>query len=215
MSASACNPPAACTTHGRCWTHSDWADGVHPSDEPKLSPKEAKIVYLLGPPGVGKTQLARDLLGWGAVELKFHPKPKWTLSPAACAAGHYTGATFDGGDTVLYTGARVALEHWRDNIRLPLTILDGARFATRPSLHLLRAWGHAPRAVLLTASLAVLEARRAIRGSKQNPTWMRGAETRAQNFSRLLPCLTIDTSEAAPSAVLAQVRAFLERELKS
>lgn len=21
-----CDPPNACSTHGRCWTHSDWAD---------------------------------------------------------------------------------------------------------------------------------------------------------------------------------------------
>lgn len=25
-SAEPCSPPEACTTHGRCWTHSEWID---------------------------------------------------------------------------------------------------------------------------------------------------------------------------------------------
>ena len=25
-SAELCSPPGACTTHGRCWTHSSWVD---------------------------------------------------------------------------------------------------------------------------------------------------------------------------------------------
>jgi hypothetical protein len=24
-SAEPCNPPGACATHGRCWTHSEWS----------------------------------------------------------------------------------------------------------------------------------------------------------------------------------------------
>jgi hypothetical protein len=27
-SADPCEPPGACTSHGRCWTHSEWTDDL-------------------------------------------------------------------------------------------------------------------------------------------------------------------------------------------
>ncbi len=32
-SAEPCDPPGACTSHGRCWTHSEWTDELQSKRE--------------------------------------------------------------------------------------------------------------------------------------------------------------------------------------
>lgn len=182
------------------------------------------VVYLIGAPGTGKTTLARSLLGFpeprpGKLPLPSHyrliGKPKWTVTARSeevmatggsiCAAGHYTGATFDGGDTVSYTGALDAMAYWTEHflkLRL-LTLLDGDRFSNssvldylvnHPLSPLIRVLG-----VHLVASPELLAARRSQRGSNQNPIWMKGRETKARNFAMKLgacelPVLTLDAA---------------------
>jgi hypothetical protein len=176
------------------------------------------ILYVLGAPGVGKTTLVRGLFGDRPLIFSEPPEPKWTVAmnpdgPAAVAAGWYKGETFDGGDTVPYSGARAALEFWAASMGMmpPLTILDGQRFATAPSLAYLRevAPDHAIIGVHLVATSEELATRRAARGSNQSPSWMKGATTGARNFAAKIGA--VDVPATSTEYVLAATLALIQK----
>lgn len=155
-------------------------------------------LFIVGPPGVGKTAVARALLGYPDVRLC--SVPKWTLGAdgETCAAGHYTGGTFDGADTVGYSGVSKWLDFWEVNLapHCDLTIFDGDRFsyaAARDRVAL------SVRVVCLhlMAPANVLAARRAERGSNQNAAWIKGRETKAERFAKsCMRLVEIDTRES-------------------
>lgn len=163
-------------------------------------------IFILGAPGIGKTTLVREFLT--GETLTFIEKPKWTIASDFAAAGHYKGQTFDGGDTVPYTGAADALAYWEANLlHLPFTIFDGDRFSTHPSLeHVLRC----ARVVgfHLHADDNLLDERREERMSNQNESWMRGRVTKARNFATAIGARELDAS-ATPGELAEQVRAVL------
>lgn len=162
-------------------------------------------LFVIGPPGVGKTTAIRHLVPalrhepalpgyFGDLDKREITKPKWTICGTTLLAGHYHGDTFDGGDTVPYSGAREALEYWRDNL-LPLaklTIFDGDRFSTQPSLEFVRATGVRVVGVHLTAPDYIIAARCIQRGSTQSPTWMKGRVTKAKNFAEKIGAYNIN-----------------------
>lgn len=174
------------------------------------------ILFVLGEPGVGKTTLVRQLLHHpfnpSAKNLTEPPAPKWTtVDGEICAAGYYRGDAFDGADTVPYNGAHAALVYWSAFYRgFPLTIFDGARFSTQPSLAMLRrlAPDHAIIGVHLVGGAA--ERRAARDRLTQNATWIKGAATRAANFARLINATTVDTVEHGPRVAQA-VRELIAR----
>ncbi len=169
------------------------------------------VLYVLGEPGVGKTTAVRFLLRDARnregppVEPVYtdRPDPKWTTVRDVSAAGHYKGEPFDGADTIPYNGARVALEYWRDKIApvARYTILDGARFATRPSLAFLRECGALIIGFHLISNGAA-EARRLARATAagtrlQNASWVKGAASGAANFAAEIGAARIDASRSA------------------
>lgn len=172
------------------------------------------VLFLVGAPGVGKTALARLMLGFP--EVYTIVKPKWTISNdrSRCAAGHYTGDTFDGADMVPYNGAAAALDYWSRHLaeHHGLTLFDGDRFSNKGVLDGLRARrGLKVLCVHLTAPDEVLAARRAERGSNQNETWLKGRVTKAANFAGLFGGnLVLDLAALSPpDALAAKVKEFV------
>jgi hypothetical protein len=143
-------------------------------------------LFIVGSPGVGKTTLVTKFLGPIAYLI---PKPKWTVSESGLlAAGHYTGGTFDGADMVPYNGVTQALLSWRElSKEHELTIFDGGRFSFEGAVASLVEGGADVRCVYCEAAPDVLSRRRQARGSNQNPAWMKGRETKALRFSKMVP----------------------------
>jgi len=171
---------------------------------------ESVALWLVGAPGVGKTAVARSILGmYGAYTL--HPSPKWTIGDGVVAAGHYTGSAFDGADTVPYSGAKAALDYWRAHLlqSARLTIFDGDRFSDAGCFERVLATDVSVRIVLLTASEDVLGARRSMRGSTQSVTWMKGRATKAARFARLDPGALRMESAGTPDDLATAILAAL------
>ena len=141
------------------------------------------VLWVVGEPGVGKTSVVRPMLG-GPLTLVM--RPKWTVGAAICAAGHYTGGKFDGSDTLPIGDIKMALAYWAECLRdKPLTVLDGDKLSTANALALVRDAGATVRCVHLTAPAELVAARRARRGTSQDPAWVRGRRTKASNFAKL------------------------------
>jgi hypothetical protein len=138
-------------------------------------------------------------------------KPKWTVGATVCAAGHYTGETFDGADTVPYNGVAAALDYWDEKLRpkMALTIFDGDRFSNGPTLARLRTLSKDPLLVHMVAPQEMLDARRNARGSTQNPSWAKGRETKAKNFAGLFPSAVLIDAREPADYILSRVKAVI------
>jgi hypothetical protein len=166
------------------------------------------ILFLVGAPGVGKTTLARLLLEPDPYLVQ---KPKWTVGETICAAGHYTGGTFDGADMVPYNGAKDALAYWAQNLKSKkLTIFDGDRFSNANTLAFLKNEGARITCVHLEVDDAELTRRREQRGSKQNASWMLGRKTKARRFAESIESYMFATANTAPDRLLDLVKRHLE-----
>jgi hypothetical protein len=143
-------------------------------------------LFVLGEPGAGKTTLVRALLG---PSLILRQKPKWTISgeKRVVAAGHYSGATFDGADTVGYGDVQKTLDYWIEHLLdYPLAIFDGDRFSHAGALERIERYA-SPAGVMLGVSEEAASERRLARGSKQNAAWVKGRRTKAERFAKMLP----------------------------
>jgi hypothetical protein len=169
-----------------------------------------RALWIVGEPGLGKTTLARRLL---PAEPQLVAKPKWTTGPGIALAGHYTGATFDGADTVGYSGVSAALDFWEGYLRprVDLTVFDGDRFSYPGALERVRAAGAECLCFLLYAPPEVGAERRAARGSAQNASWVRGRATKSERFADHPGLVTMRASAAenTPDELWDLLRRFL------
>lgn len=170
-------------------------------------------LFIIGEPGVGKTTAIRELVPalkpnttYEGIDVVEVVKPKWTIVTTYAPkiegdivlAGHYRGETFDGADTVPYTGAKDALAYWDTYLRptAELTIFDGDRFSTQPSLDFVRSTGVRVVGVHLFVPAELATERRAQRGSNQNETWLKGRITKARNFAEKIGAFHILADES-------------------
>ena len=164
------------------------------------------VLWIVGEPGAGKTSLARALLGPNPL-VTSSVSPKWTLSipPGVVAAGHYTGGTFDGADTISYSGGAAAIDWWAENVSAPLTILDGDRLSNRNTIARLMREPVILACAYLELRSEIAAERRAARGSDQNASWVKGRSTKARRFFESFPgAIRITLDGELPPDVLAR-----------
>jgi hypothetical protein len=167
------------------------------------------VLFIVGEPGVGKTTLVRRILESDSYLIQ---KPKWTVGPTVCAAGHYNGGAFDGADTVPYNGVQEALTFWSAELKNQLlTIFDGDRFSNAGTVTALKTG--VPeldvRCALLAADPDVSAARRARRGSHQNVAWVKGRRTKALRFAKTFDKLLVLDATKLVDVLETELRAFL------
>lgn len=158
------------------------------------------LVYLVGAPGVGKsTVMAVLTAGLHRVprvsgQLRYDGLYPATAPPQTPrCVGVELGARrekFSGTDALGMAVNPDAIG-WISDTTEPLVLGEGARLANARFLLAAVMAGYRLHLVHLSADPAVLAARRAQRGSNQNPAWLRGAETRAR---RIMDSMQVDAS---------------------
>lgn len=171
------------------------------------------VLWIIGEPGIGKTTMVRALLPkpWELIDIKGWPK--WTFAgpqKQIVAAGHYTGAMFDGADTVGYNQVNNAIAWWKEHLfTRPLTILDGDRFSHLKAVEAFQAAGADLRCFVLEG-LGLAEERRGRRGSNQAASWLAGRRTKTTRFAKAFPGPTAQVyADQPPERLADQVKAFL------
>lgn len=182
-----------------------------------------QLLYLVGAPGVGKSTIARELRsGWDTQVVGFGPVPHVRL-------GHPSGGrvlglelgvprpNFPGTDALAMDIGPRALQ-WLSTQYFPFAFGEGARLATRPFLGGLARAGVAVTLVRLAADEELLTQRWKDRGAKQNPSWRKGAATRAERLAdwfsdQMAPqrpgfrfYLDMDVTEMTPAEAADRIR---------
>jgi predicted nucleotide kinase in modified base biosynthesis len=154
-----------------------------------------RSVYLIGPPGVGKTtslihalRLAHlDLAGSDTLDARWPLLSGHRILRAGIPGGVLLGRCRPrhGGTDALSMAVSPQATAWAAEGRLPRLIVgEGQRLANTTFLGALAARSDLTVAVL-DADDDALDARRNARGSNQDPAWMRGARTKARNLAGL------------------------------
>lgn len=147
-----------------------------------------QLLYLIGAPGVGKSTVAREVTsGWDKELIKSHPVPHSRLLHPATrrCLGVELGVPrtdFPGTDALAMDIGPRALQFLSSHLT-PFALGEGSRLATRPFIGGLAQVGVAVTLVRLTADEELLTRRWQERGAKQNPSWRKGARTRADRLA--------------------------------
>lgn len=147
------------------------------------------LLYIAGAPGTGKSSVMRALRAPWDLTVHHHAEVPHTVlrSPHTGApTGVELGVpreSFPGTDALsMSIGPRAQQFVLRSGARFVLG--EGARLATRPFLGGCATQGVRTTLVCLSADPELLDERWRARGAKQNPSWRKGAATRAREVGR-------------------------------
>lgn len=175
------------------------------------------LVYLVGPPGVGKSSVMAELTRHCERIPRSGPLPHDTLylpqvpPQTALVVGAEMGRRredFSGTDALGMSVQPRAVE-WIGSRPYDLVLGEGARLGNVGFLHAARDAGYAVHLVHLAAHPDDLDSRRNGRGSAQAPAWVRGAVTRARRIMERMEMDAdlhwIDTTGRTPAVLAGQI----------
>jgi hypothetical protein len=160
-------------------------------------------LYLIGAPGVGKSALMAELLAEHRALGTVNKKP---FAHVAFPGGLYLGdaerPNFPGTDA-LSMAVQPQVEDFITESRPLRIVAEGDRLANDKFFQFLRRTGYHLTVAYLTAEPRTLAARRRERGSNQNPTWMRGRESKSERLANQWAQYWLQT-DATPTVELAK-----------
>jgi hypothetical protein len=170
-----------------------------------------RLLYLIGAPGSGKTSVLRGALAPAASVEVVNLPPRMTFydGGALVQIGEDRGGAFAGTDLLSMSAQPRTLVALRDH-GFERVVAEGDRLANNKFFTTVREFGYELDVVYVDTPEQVAAQRRAARGSKQDPTWLRGRRTKVERLAATWATTRLDGTAplGALSAQLASHSVF-------